>query len=107
MKFSEFFNLLTDPKNYIYMISNTAKNNMKSVYLKFTFKELSYILSEYDFAVNNIFFDYEHNSGIVIYIMLEESDDIAEILKLKQKREQKIAEINLQLKELERKLNML
>lgn len=101
---SNFFATLLDGNNYIYYLSNIDNCIFtKDKYINFSHKELKFILLEFDFEINSIYFKSDEDGQIEVYIELSNSNDTEEILNLQKKRLNKIEQTN---KEIERLLSL-
>lgn len=99
---SLFFESIVNGSDYHYYLSNIDTCIFtKGKYINFSYKELKFILEEFDFEINSIYFDANEEEEVGIYIELSNADDTEEILNLQQKRLNKINQLNDELERLQ------
>lgn len=110
MKLSQFFNLLSNKDECNYLI----RDSKQKTNIEFSLKEITFILKEFDFELKTFYLYSHYNKTIDEYdetanilLFLKDDEDLTEILRLKQKRKNKIEEINNMLRELEAKRDLL
>lgn len=101
-KLSLFFETIAHGNDYHYYLSNIDSCIFtKGKYIKFSYKELKFILEEFDFEINGIYFEATETEEVDVYIELFNSNDTQEILNLQQKRLSKIYQLNIELQKLQ------
>lgn len=113
----EFIEVLGMKDNYTFFINDTAtmyiNGKLKDSVLKLTYRELKSIFKELsnpvisNISVKNVCFDTDEYGGEYKIYLVVMDQNLKELQELNERRNLKIEQISLEIKEMERKLNRL
>lgn len=113
----EFVEVLGEKEDYTFFMNDTVtmyiNGKLKDSVLKLTYRELKSIFKELnnpvisDISVKNVSFDTDEYGGECQIYLVVMDQNLKELQELNEKRNLKIEQISLEIKEMEKKLNRL